>query len=348
MAPPWVMFDNAAVYGGTCKGSADPADIAGVGVVLSFVLASIMTTTASILAMVLDHCFDSKGQWSFRTPIKSFRERFLDTEWKKDYAWRPFLDPLIIGLGDQQLVVQGSFVAPGAHFVLVLYICGLSSSSHLAALITLRKYFRKYKLIAKVRLSLFLGFALFLLSSMVATIAMPQTVGSQGTIIGETPNSRVRRLCFIIPMFFILIGFSTALTCILSHPQKSSKSTSNLKKRTTDSSVNPMKCLLPATCDHDPFLTHAGKCGLVLLRYLFFNPLIAFIVQILLAILSVVLVLSQKFSPPDDPKHWCGLQDGEENAWGFGQTLSVVMLLLPAMSAGQTYLEARHAIQKDS
>jgi hypothetical protein len=31
-------------------------------------------------------------------------ERFLDTEWKRDYAWRPFLDPLIIGLGDQQLI----------------------------------------------------------------------------------------------------------------------------------------------------------------------------------------------------------------------------------------------------
>ena len=60
-------------------------------VVLSFALASIMTTTASICAMLLDQAFNSKGQLSFRAPMKSIRERFLDTEWKKDYAWRPFL-----------------------------------------------------------------------------------------------------------------------------------------------------------------------------------------------------------------------------------------------------------------
>ena len=63
-----------------------------------------MTTTASILAMILDQAFDAKGQFTIRAPVKYVRERFLDTEWKKDYAWRPFLDPLIIGLGDQQLV----------------------------------------------------------------------------------------------------------------------------------------------------------------------------------------------------------------------------------------------------
>lgn len=81
--------------------------------VLSFVLASIMTTTASVLAMFLDQAFDDKGLWSARTPIKFFREQFLDTEWKKDYAWRPFLDPLIIGLGDQQLITGYAVLLSG-------------------------------------------------------------------------------------------------------------------------------------------------------------------------------------------------------------------------------------------
>ncbi|RYD40247.1 MAG: hypothetical protein EOP83_35550, partial [Verrucomicrobiaceae bacterium] len=44
------------------------------------------------------------------------------------------------------------------------------------------------------------------------------------------------------------------------------------------------------------------------LYYLFLNPLIAFAVQILLALLSAILVLSQKFAVPVDRKRWCDLQ----------------------------------------
>ena len=74
--------------------------------------------------------------------------------------------------------------------------------------------------------------------------------------------------------------------------------------------------------------------------------LIAFIMQLILALLSTILVLSQKFSVPEEPGKWCGLQDRGENEWGFGQTLSVVMLLLPGMSAAQAYLEGRQDIRE--
>ncbi|KAF2121086.1 hypothetical protein BDV96DRAFT_203509 [Lophiotrema nucula] len=348
MAPPWVVFDNAAVYRGHCSNGAEP-DIAGVGVVISFVLASIITTTASILAMILDQAFDSKGQLSFRAPVKSIRERFLDTEWKKDYAWRPFLDPLIIGLGDQQLftgyavllsgwikVAQRSFTASGAHFVLILYICALSSSSHLAALITLRKYFGKYKLIAKIRMTLVVAFAVFLFTSMIATIAMPQRNYSRKPDIVDRQQNRAR-LCLLVPMFFMFIGFSIALVCILTHPHRpgteshfSSKSMGLLMRHVT----NPKQLM------HNP-----ANTGRSIVYYLFLNPLIAFCIQILLAVLSLILVLSQKFSLPADSKHWCSLNSAEANLWGFGQTLSVVLLLLPAMAACQTYLEGRENIQ---
>ncbi|KAF1966177.1 hypothetical protein BU23DRAFT_593325 [Bimuria novae-zelandiae CBS 107.79] len=254
-------------------------------VVLSFVLASIMTSIASILAMALNQAFNTKGQFTIRTPVRYIRDSILETEWKKNYAWRPFLDPLIIGLGDQQLisgyaVFQNSFQVQGAHFVLVLYVGALSSSSHLAALITLRKYFHRYRLIAKIRLTLVIVFACFLLCSMIAAISMPEMVRltPQGEI--ET-QPRVHRLSFV-PMIFIILEFSTALMCIMWKP---------------------------------------------------WNPLIAFIIQLILAVLSVILVLSQKFSVPEEPGKWCGLQDQGENVWGFGQTLSVVMLLMQGVSA---------------
>ncbi|KAF2750479.1 hypothetical protein M011DRAFT_397244 [Sporormia fimetaria CBS 119925] len=331
MTPPWVQFDSIASAGGTCIEGSDP-DIAGIGVVISFVLASIMTTSASIIAMLLDHAHEHKADFSIADPEKYLKDHVLPTQWKKEYAWRPFLDPLIIGLGDQQLVAQGSFEVQGAHFVVILYICALSSSSHLAALITLRKFLRKYRLVAKIRVALVIIFAIFLIGSMLASIAMPikYVADHKG---GEPAEAqyRVQQMTFLFPMFFIVFGFSTALVCILYRPhQKHSPGIGDIELR-------PSFPIVPARRR----LSRPTNVVLRLICNLFLNPLVTFTVQILLATLSVVLVLSQKFSTPNDKEKWCELQDRGENAWGFGQTLSVVMLLLPAMSAGQMYLEGR-------
>jgi hypothetical protein len=243
-------------------------------------------------------------------------------------------------------VAQGSFRVQGAHFVLILYICALSSSSHLAALITLRKYFRKYKLIAKIGLTLVIFFAVFLLTSMIAAIAMPRSLieGEDGTY---AVRSRVQRLSFLVPLFLILIGFSTALVCILYDPERrgldspSSSSESSIQalvRRFTDSTQKERRLVLQTI--------YPARLGLMLIYYLFLNPAITFVVQILLAILSAILVLTQKFAAPEYSGHFCGLQDEEENVWGFGQTLSVAMLLLLAITALKTYLEARQDIKK--
>ncbi|EOA87635.1 uncharacterized protein SETTUDRAFT_109368 [Exserohilum turcica Et28A] len=343
MAPPWVTFDSIDSFGGDCANASEP-DIAGIGVVLSFIIASFMTTFASILAMMLDQAFDTKGHFRPRAPFRYIRERFLENEWKKHYAWRPFLDPLIIGFGDQQLITgYAAFRVQGAHFVLILYVCALSSSSHLAALITLRKYFRKYKLIAKIRLALVVFFAVFLLTSMIAAIALPPalTARNHGAPVIKTG---AQRLSFLAPLFLILVGFSTALVCILYDPEgrgvesPSVNSFQALVRRMTDTELRSKSCLVRYLCP--------ARCGLQLMLYLFLNPAIAFVVQILLAILSATLVLTQKFAAPEDPGRFCGLQDDEENVWGFGQTLSVTMLLLPAIAAMQTYLEARQDISE--
>lgn len=93
MAPPWVTFDSSALYDGNCGNGVDP-DIARLGVrespslhsgllpadpiliqvVLSFVFASVMTTFASVLAMVFAQAFDSKGRFTPRAPVKYVRE----------------------------------------------------------------------------------------------------------------------------------------------------------------------------------------------------------------------------------------------------------------------------------
>jgi len=180
---------------------------------------------------------------------------------------------------------------------------------------------------------------------MIAAICMPPTFieDSEGN---QQKRSRAQRMSFIVPLFLILVGFSTALVCILYSPKRngsasraSDSSGSNLIRRVTD--LTDTKQMLPSLRYKAP-----AQMGLKLLYYLFLNPLVAFGVQILLAILSAILVLSQKFSTPKDPTRFCGLQDDGENAWEFGQTLSVVMLLLPAMSACQTFLEGRQEISE--
>lgn len=309
--------------------------------------------------MILDQAFDAKGQFTIRAPVRFIRDQILDTEWKKNYAWRPFLDPLIIGLGDQQLVTGYAVLLSGWIKVRLPHSSSCydspapprssktpsrskapTSSSHLAALITLRKYFRRYRLIAKIRLTLVVVFACFLLASMIAAIGMPELVHTapEG---GSEKQSRAQRLSFLVPMFFIIVGFSTALVCIMATPRR--KLTS---PRGTIWNQDGRGTHMHPRLERSSSIAGPANFGLILFYVLFLNPLIAFIIQLILALLSTILVLSQKFSVPDERGKWCGLQDQGENEWGFGQTLSVVMLLLPAMSAAQAYLEGRQHIRE--
>ncbi|EDU42175.1 hypothetical protein PtrSN002B_007906 [Pyrenophora tritici-repentis] len=362
MALPWVAFDSIASLDGDCANGAEP-DIAGIGVVLSFLIASFMTTFASILAMLLDQAFDSKGHFNPRAPLTYLREHFVENQWKKHYAWRPFLDPLIIGFGDQQLVTgyavlltgwikvaQATFRVRSARFVLILYICALSSSSHLAALITLRKYFRKYRFIAKIRIGLVILFAVFLLASMLATIIMPPVLITDDEGEGTGPGSHFQKYVFLTLLLLIFIGVSTALVCILHDPNDRRRGSPSSLPSSSSRGYRIRHLIrsvtYPEKADNgiSRLYLYPAKLARRLICLLFLTPSVAFVVQNLLANISAVLVLTQKFVKPKDEKRFCGMQSKEENVWGFGQMLSVVMLLLPILTAAQTYLEARHEI----
>lgn len=175
---------------------------------------------------------------------------------------------------------------------------------------------------------------------MIAAISMPESIRLNGQN-GEEKQPRVNRLAFLVPMVFMLLGFSTALVCILWTPDKKSVS-----PRSTDSWGPTGRWSQFKLDTRIKSIALPANLGLGLFYIMFLNPLIAFAIQLILAVLSVILVLSQRFSVSDEPDKWCGLQDEGENAWGFGQTLSVVMLLLPAMSATQTFLEGRQHIRE--
>jgi hypothetical protein len=130
-------------------------------------------------------------------------------------------------------------------------------------LITLRKYFRRYTLIAKIRLTLVVLFAVFLLTSMIAAISMPPSVIENNENGRTEVRSRVQRLSFLVPLLLILVGFSTALVCILYDPEgriisshssdTSTNSISALVRRVTDSKKQggKMHTLCPARLGKD-------------------------------------------------------------------------------------------------
>lgn len=175
---------------------------------------------------------------------------------------------------------------------------------------------------------------------MIAAISVPELVRLTPQGASEK-QPRIHRLSFIVPMFFIILGFSTALVCIMWTPQRRNTSPRGTNIWPYDSKGARPKFEIRSSSAAVP-----ANLGIGLFYILFLNPLVAFIMQLILALLSTILVLSQKFSVPAEPGKWCGLQDRGKNEWGFGQTLSVVMLLLPGMSAAQAYLEGRQDIKE--
>ncbi|ORX95700.1 hypothetical protein BCR34DRAFT_628981 [Clohesyomyces aquaticus] len=279
----------------------------------------------------LGQVYDDRGRFFLRRPAAYVKDHFLDTE-LKDYVWRPFLDPLTIGLGDQQLITGYAALTSSSFSN---YICAISSSPHLAALISLRKYFLRYKLIARVRITLIIAFALFLLAPMIAAIAKP-TMGVRGSgqEIAEREQDHAQWLFFIVPMFLTVLGFSTALVCVLHRPRQSPLGSPG--RRGSSSSSNQLPIIGRIAKSSSIARVSSNNPAILIIYDLFLNPLIVFMVK------------SQKFAKPEDETEWYGLQDGGENTWGLGQTLSVIMLLLPAMSATQIYLEGRHDIRGHS
>lgn len=98
---------------------------------------------------------------------------------------RNVLDRLILSLADQQLVTGFALMLTGwivyygnlnsAHFYPIIYLSSLSSSSHLAALVTLRKHFTENPTLALFRVVIISPFAILLSSSITCSVVASAT-----------------------------------------------------------------------------------------------------------------------------------------------------------------------------
>jgi hypothetical protein len=275
---------------------------------------------------------------------------------KRRIFYRRVLDRLILSFADQQLITGFALVLTGyiklaldlqgAHFTLIVYLSCLSSSTHLASVITLRKYFYRHQQIGILRVLLIAIFAVLLGASLMAGKALGPFVtyihSAFKTGADFLPGFNLKSCIFLASP--ILWLFWTAIIELL--PGIRAK-----LKRWLRTNAWPLlknwsglglvwrflQTKLPrTTCDEIRILFW------IIARYLLFlNPCTVFVLQVWFAVLSLELALEQKFAKPsaDDilVGNSCTLNGSAENTMGFGQTLAVLLLLQPFLSAFETY-----------
>lgn len=140
-----------------------------------YVFVAISTTIASITAAYLDEVLGVDAAFlpkRLNAVVSKNQDR---ARIHRCNFWRIVLERLVLALADQQLVTGFAILITGwivyrrefhgAHFTLVVYLSSLSSSSHLAAIITLRKHFNDNAALAILRIVFIATFAIVLLIS---------------------------------------------------------------------------------------------------------------------------------------------------------------------------------------
>jgi hypothetical protein len=239
--------------------------------------------------------------------------------------WRNVLERLIIALADQQLVTGFAVLITGwiiywghfdsAHFTLVLYLSCLSSSSHLAAIITLRQYFSEHPELARLRLFCACIFAGLLL------------VQSRQSVL-------VDFLWLAIPWFF----WTASWHIITIEAQESHKANYKTIKRLASRPICWILRYNPSARAKDRWKRHTVYPRIVLHYLAFLTPFSVFVLQIFFASFSVALVLAQKFTPGGPDSNVCSLRSDEENEMGYGQILAIFLLVLPAIAGYEAYM----------
>lgn len=241
----------------------------------------------------------------------------------------------------------------GAHFSLVVYLCCLCSSSHLACMITLNEYFAKDKKQRWLRVSLVIIFAVLLTISIMISISfklllypLEQTLEiAFGVERQQNPHTFVKYLAVLAVVVAPLVLYPFWISIF----QLSHNAQSMLRALLRHWLVTPL-CLGLRKISRWKWLHKVSLCvnhkegrkrvRAILLFLLFGNMGVVFCLQILFVTVSLLHALGQKFTSgwvDSDGVIHCSLNQRVENAMGFGQILPLFLLLLPALSAFELY-----------
>lgn len=278
--------------------------------------------------------------------------------------WRAVLERLVLALADQQLVTGFAILITGlivyhedrygAHFTLVVYLSSLSSSSHLAAIITLRKYFSANPALALLRIVLITAFALVLAVSIMLSSAFVPFYAIYWYAVRSSDIVDVQdSLGIATAVWPILWVFWTGIWQIV--PDIRNHFTAWIKRklwlpfRGIGLLVPEVRLFRRLSSSIQYRLPDSAKTRLrrafrATLHYMvFLSPGSVFVLQILFAAISVALALAQKFSPGEGTDK-CSLNSKKENQMGYGQILAFLMLILILIATIEAYKGKHHSI----
>ena len=323
--------------------------------VLSFVIAAVITIGASVTAAWLDACLRDEMAFLPKVLQRKFNGGRDPSTLVHHRRWRIILDRLILSLADQQLVTGLALLAVGyikqagslrgAHFSLIVYMCTLSPSSHLACIVTLRKYLAKHSLASHVRIVLVACFAIALMLSMVVSRSFGPWVIIRYMLSPLEDLWEGRIVGFLTPFPLIWI-YSTAILQGWLQAERNSRRTKRVQKPRFEVRSETQKQFLRfqhlrSARVHLPFpLDQIPRNILVACaRYLLFSsPCTIFVLQVMLATAATGITLAQKFSKQKvNDTFLCTLNSVDENSWGFGQIVPMLLLWLPFLSALEVY-----------
>jgi hypothetical protein len=317
---------------------------------------AILTTVVSVFAACLDEAlvadkrfFPSWLNGGLRAHLSKHKDDNHNRRCRLMF-WRKVLERLMISLADQQLVtgfailITGLIVYhehfDGAHFTLVVYLSCLSSSSYLAAIITLRQYFLDNHALAKLRILCIWAFAILLALAIPMSKAFGPFSLTWFLVLKPDRNTIAARLILnYLSVWQVLWFFWTGIWHI-SPLEKQESYKAIFKRAFKIVAWNPICQIM---CCHSSAEGKARWKKYTLyprrvLRYLIFlTPFSVFVLQIAFATFSVVMALAQKFVPSGPEPNSCSLRSKEENEMGYGQILAILLLVLPIIATVEAY-----------
>lgn len=325
---------------------------------------AILTTVASVCAACLDEALSAKTAFFPKRLNARLSKNQDPAHLRRCMFWRKVLERLIIALADQQLItgfailITGLIVyhdhIHGAHFTLIVYLSSVSSTSHLAAIITLRQYFYDNHALANLRIACIIVFAALLGDSMVVSETGPFSI--VWYLISKTDRDiKIPQGVPGLLSTFLVLWLLWSGVYHISRPADSNLFLKRLynmivlvPSRWIGRCVSRPLSFVPyrfSAKNHARLRKYAVYAWTKIRYLIFLTTGSLFLLQILFAGISVALVLAQKFSPGDPDSHVCSLNSTDENKMGYGQILAFLLLGLPLVAAIEAF-SGKHSFKR--
>ena len=257
----------------------------------------------------------------------------------KKRFWLRVLDRLILGFSDQQLVTGISILLIGFisvcrvstyHFYVINNLGMFSCSSHLASVLSLRRYFQDHPSVAKIRVAAMLLFAALLSTSLILLGFLPFSVNLRcSTACSVDSSLRLERFAAVIMTLYLAFAYWAALAYVFPNAEVHFMTWFNTNPALwIESALGPM-----------------GRGYHFQERFMHYRPLpaltLSFGLQFLWWVVSLSSCIYVRFKGSKSVQ-------GTEGVWTFGQTLALLMISLPFLTAAEIYLGLNYSISSFS